>query len=104
MEQLLSEGLVRAIGVANFYPDRLVDLIDHNEVTPAVNQIELNPFFQHAADQELMATHTVQVEAWGGFAEGKNNLFTHPILSEIGKAHGKCDPAMVAWLNGRKGI
>jgi len=99
IEQLLSEGLVRAIGVANFYPDRLVDLIDHNEVAPAVDQIEVNPFFQRAADQELMRTHKVQVEAWGGFAEGRNNLFTNPTLSEIGKAHDKSTAQIVIrWL------
>src|SRR4029079_4855437 len=84
MEKLHAEGLARAIGVANFYPDRLVDLIEHNEVAPAVNQIEVNPFFQRQFDQDLMHTYGVQIEAWGGFAEGKNNLFTDPVLSEIG--------------------
>ena len=99
MEQLLTEGLVRAIGVANFYPDRLVDLIEHNEVTPAVNQIEVNPFFQRRADQELMRAHGVQMESWGGFAEGKNSLFTNPLLTEIGDAHGKAVAQVVLrWL------
>jgi 2,5-diketo-D-gluconate reductase A len=99
MEQMYAEGLVRAIGVANFYPDRLVDLIDHNDTTPAVNQIEVNPFFQRSIDQELLRTHGVQMEAWGGFAEGKNNLFTDPLLSEIGKAHGKTVAQVVLrWL------
>ena len=74
---------------ANFYPDRLVDLIDHNEVTPAVNQIETHPFFQRAAYQELMRERGVQIESWGAFAEGKNDLFTNPLLSEIGAEHGK---------------
>lgn len=99
MEQLLSEGLVRAIGLANFYADRLVDLIEHNEIVPAVNQIEVNPFFQRDADQELMRSHGVQVEAWGGFAEGRNNLFANPVLTEIGDAHDK-SPAQVVnrWL------
>src|SRR5206468_4921516 len=87
MEQLHADGLARAIGVANFYPDRLVDLIEHNSVTPAVNQIEVNPFFQRQNDQDLMRTHGVQIESWGGFAEGKNNLFTDPLLSEIANAH-----------------
>jgi len=99
MEQLLTEGLVRTIGVANFYPDRLVDLIEHNEVTPAVNQIEVNPFFQRRADQELMRAHGVQMESWGGFAEGKNSLFTNPLLTEIGDAHGKAVAQVVLrWL------
>jgi 2,5-diketo-D-gluconate reductase A len=99
MEQLHAEGLVRAIGVANFYPDRLVDLIEHNEITPAVNQIEVNPFFQRHTDEELGRTHGVQLEAWGGFAEGKNNLFTDPLLTEIGNAHGKSVAQVVLrWL------
>jgi len=99
MEKLHGEGLARAIGVANFYPDRLVDLIEHNEVTPAVDQVEVNPFFQRGSDQELMRTNSVQVEAWGGFAEGKNNLFTHPLLTEIGNAYGKSVAQVVLrWL------
>ena len=99
MEQLHAEGLARAIGVANFYPDRLVDLIEHNEVTPAVDQIEVNPFFQRMTDQDLMRTHGVQIESWGGFAEGKNNLFTDPLLTEISDAHGKSVAQVVLrWL------
>ena len=99
MEKLHADGLARAIGVANFYPDRLVDLIEHNEVTPAVDQIEANPFFQRHADQDLMRTHGVQIESWGGFAEGKNNLFTDPMLTEIGNAHGKSVAQVVLrWL------
>ena len=99
MEQLHAEGLARAIGVANFYPDRLVDLIEHNHVTPAVSQIEVNPFFQRQPDQELMRSHGVQMESWGGFAEGKNNLFTDPLLAEIGDAHGKTVAQVVLrWL------
>ena len=63
---------------SNFYPDRLLDLIVNNEVTPAVNQIETHPFFQRAADQELMRERGVQIESWGPFAEGRNDLFTNP--------------------------
>ena len=82
-----------------FYPDRLVDLIEHNEVTPAVDQIETNPFFQRHADLEIMRSHGVQLESWGGFAEGKNNLFTNPELAEIGAAHGKSVAQVVLrWL------
>lgn len=99
MARLNGEGLAKAIGVANFYPDRLVDLIEHNEIVPAVNQIEVNPFFQREADQELMRGHGVQVEAWGGFAEGKNNLFTNPELTAIGEAYGKSTAQVVGrWL------
>ncbi|GAA3612399.1 aldo/keto reductase [Nonomuraea rosea] len=99
MEQLNREGRVRAIGVSNFHPDRLVDLIDHNEITPAVNQIETHPFFQRGEDQRLMVERGVQIESWGPFAEGKNNLFTDPVLSEIAQAHGKSVAQVVLrWL------
>jgi len=99
MEALNREGLARAIGVANFYPDRLLDLILNNEITPQVNQIETHPFFQRTADHALMREHGVQHQAWGGFAEGKNNLFTHPVLSKIGDAHGKSVAQVVLrWL------
>jgi 2,5-diketo-D-gluconate reductase A len=99
MEQLNREGLVRAIGVSNFYPDRLVDLIEHNEITPAVNQIECHPFFQRHADQELMRERGVRTESWGPFAEGRNNLFTDPALSEIAAAHSKSVAQVVLrWL------
>jgi 2,5-diketo-D-gluconate reductase A len=89
MQDLNKEGRARAIGVSNFHPDRLVDLIDHNEIVPAVNQIETPPFHQRAADQELMRGRGVQIESWGPFAEGKNNLFSDPVLSAIAAAHGK---------------
>ncbi|MFF1478131.1 aldo/keto reductase [Streptomyces sp. NPDC058301] len=99
MESLHREGLVRAIGVSNFYPDRLVDLIDHNEVTPAVNQVETHPFHQRTADQDLMRERGVQIESWGPFAEGRNNLFTHPVLVRIATAHGKSVAQVVLrWL------
>lgn len=85
--------------MCNFYPDRLVDLIEHNDVVPALNQIETNPFFQRQADQDLMRTHGVQMEAWGGFAEGRNNLFGDPTLTAIGEAHGKSVAQVVGrWL------
>jgi 2,5-diketo-D-gluconate reductase A len=99
MEQLHTDGLSRAIGVSNFYPDRLVDLIDHNDITPAVDQVEANPFFQRQADQQLMRTHGVQIESWGGFAEGKNGLFNDPGLRAIGATHGKSVAQVVLrWL------
>jgi 2,5-diketo-D-gluconate reductase A len=99
MESLHREGLIRAIGVSNFYADRLVDLIDHNEVTPAVNQIETHPFHQRTTEQELMRERGVQTESWGPFAEGRNNLFTDPVLSRIATAHGKSVAQVVLrWL------
>ena len=85
--------------MSNFHSDRLVDLIDHNEIPPAVNQIETHPYFQRTADQELMRERGVQIESWGPFAEGRNNLFTDPTLSEIGAAHGKSVAQVVLrWL------
>ncbi|MEW2268359.1 aldo/keto reductase, partial [Streptomyces sp. NPDC047868] len=102
MERLHGEGAIRAIGVANFHPDRLVDLASFNEVTPAVNQIETHPFFQRTADQEVMREHGVQLQSWGGFAEGRGNLFTNPLLSEIAEKHGKSVAQVVLrWLTQR---
>jgi len=99
MQDLHREGRIRAIGVSNFQPDRLVDLIEHNEVTPAVNQIEINPFYQRADEQDLMRDRGVQTEAWGPFAEGRNNLFSHPVLGRIADAHGKSIAQVVLrWL------
>ena len=99
MTELNKAGLARAIGVSNFYNDRLVDLIRHNEVTPAVNQVETHPFFQRAADQEFMAGRGVAIESWGPFAEGRNEIFTNPVLSEIGRAHEKSTAQVILrWL------
>ena len=99
---LNQQGTVKAIGVANFYPDRLVDLIDRTGFTPAVNQIETHPYFQRQADHDLMAGRGVQHESWGGFAEGRNNLFSDPTLTEIGAAHGKSVAQVVLrWLTQR---
>lgn len=99
MQELYKAGRVRAIGVSNFYPDRLTDLILHNEVTPAVNQIELHPFFKQEAALEVMKNHGVAAQAWAPFAEGKNGLFENPVLLQIAQAHGKT-PAQVTlrWL------
>jgi len=99
MEQIATEGLSRAIGVSNFHPDRLIDLICHNDVVPAVNQVETHPFHQRVADQEIMAAEGVQIESWGPFAEGRNGLFTDPTLSAIAAAHGKSVGQVVLhWL------
>jgi 2,5-diketo-D-gluconate reductase A len=99
MQEINREGLAKAIGVSNFYPDRLVDLIANNEITPAVNQIETHPFNQRTVDQELMREHGVQIESWGPFAEGQNNLFSNRVLGEIGAAHCKSVAQVVLrWL------
>lgn len=89
MTELYKEGKIKAIGVSNFYPDRLVDFAKHNEVIPAVNQIELHPFHQQAEALEVMAKFGVQAQAWAPFAEGKNELFTNPVLKAIGDKYGK---------------
>ena len=99
MEQAHAEGLARAIGVSNFYPDRLVDLIENNAVVPAVNQIETHPYFQRHDDQSVARERGVQIESWGPFAEGKHDLFDDPTLTEIGGAHGKSVAQVVLrWL------
>jgi 2,5-diketo-D-gluconate reductase A len=99
MQELNREGLAKAIGVSNFYADRLIDLIQHNEIAPAVNQIETHPFNQRTADQAVMREHGVQIESWGPFAEGQNNIFSNPVVSEIGEAHGKSVAQVVLrWL------
>jgi 2,5-diketo-D-gluconate reductase A len=103
MQDLHRDGAIKAIGVSNFHGDRLVDLIERNEVTPAVNQIETHPFHARFGDQELMRERDVQIESWGPFAEGKNDLFTNPTLSEIGQAHGKSVAQVVLrWLTQRE--
>lgn len=102
MEEMHREGRIRAIGVSNFYPDRLVDFVLHNEVTPAVNQIEIHPFHQQGDAQEILEEYKVQPEAWGPFAEGKNGLFTNEVLQSIGGKHGKSTAQVVLrWLNQR---
>jgi 2,5-diketo-D-gluconate reductase A len=99
MQELNREGLVAAIGVSNFYPDRLVDLLEHNEITPAVNQVETHPFFQRTDYQALMRDRGVQIESWGPLAEGRNGLFGNPTLAGIGEAHGKSVAQVVLrWL------
>ena len=99
MERLYREGRIRAIGVSNFYPDRLLDFIMHNEIAPMVNQIETHPFLQRAEFQAFMQAKGVQIESWAPFAEGRNDLFTNPVLAQIGKAHGKSVAQVVLrWL------
>ncbi|MFD7381753.1 aldo/keto reductase [Streptomyces anulatus] len=99
LEGLNREGSVRAIGVSNFYPDRLVDLIHHHEIVPAVNQVETHPFFQRSAEQEFMRERGVRHQSWGPLAAAGNDIFTHPVLSAIGREHGKSVAQVVLrWL------
>ena len=99
MEKLYKEGRIRAIGVSNFYPDRLVDLLSHNEITPMVNQIEVNPFFQQHDVQSIFENHKVQMESWASFAEGKNEIFQNPLLTNIGEKYGKSAAQIILrWL------
>ena len=89
MEALYQHGKIRAIGVSNFQPDRLMDLIIHNQITPAVNQIEVNPFQQQIDNQKFLQDNSVEVEAWAPFAEGKNNIFQNETLLSIAARHNK---------------
>jgi 2,5-diketo-D-gluconate reductase A len=89
MEELYKEGKIRAIGISNFYPDRYVDLVEFSEVVPAVNQVETHVFNQQVAAHELMKKYNTQIESWGPFAEGKNNLFTNSTLQQIGDKYDK---------------
>ena len=99
MEELYEQGVVRAIGVANFYPDRLADLIAFNRIEPAVNQVEANAFFQQWDAQAYMESKGVQMEGWAPFADGRNDLFHNEVLASIGAAHGKSIAQVVLrWL------
>ena len=99
MEEMYRAGKIRAIGVCNFLPDRLTDLILSHEVVPAVNQIELHPFCQQHALREIMAQYHIAPMAWAPFAEGQNGIFTHPVLTEIGRPYGKTAAQVVLrWL------
>lgn len=89
MEELQQAGKIRAIGVSNFHPDRLADLMAFNKVVPAVNQVEVNPFNQQLHAVPWMKSRGIQPEAWAPFAEGRNGLFEHPLLTAIGEKYGK---------------
>jgi diketogulonate reductase-like aldo/keto reductase len=89
MEELHHQGKIKAIGVSNFQPDRLMDLMIHNQIIPAVNQIEVNPFHQQIETQKFLDEHGVAIEAWAPFAEGKNNIFQNEILLTIAAKHNK---------------
>ena len=100
LEELYEEGKIRAIGVSNFYPDRLADIcLFGRKVVPAVNQIETNPLHQREYDQEVMNKYCVKIEAWAPFGEGRNNMFSNPTLVEIGKKYNKSAAQVILrWL------
>jgi len=99
MEDLFKEGKVRAIGVSNFQPDRIMDLMTFNQIVPAVNQIETNPFNQQIASQEFLKDNNVQMQSWASFAEGKNDIFKNELLASIGSKYGKSIAQVILrWL------
>ena len=104
MEELYKDGKIRAIGVCNFYPERLTDLCETVDVIPAVNQVELHPFFQQEKALSVMKEYGVVPEAWGPFAEGKFGIFTHPVLTEIGKKYGKSAAQVALRWNIQRGV
>lgn len=102
MQDLYKEGKIRAIGVSNFHPDRLMDLMMHHEIVPAVNQVETHPFHQQNDMQQFLRENNVQIESWGPFAEGKNNIFHNELLLSIGKKYNKSIAQVVLrWLTQR---
>lgn len=104
MEELYQEGKIKAIGVCNFYPDRLTDFCLHCEIIPAVNQVECHPFFQQNEAMLVMKEFGIQIEAWGPFAEGQFSLFTHPVLTKIGKKYHKTAAQVVLRWHIQRGV
>lgn len=102
MEELYKAGKIKAIGVSNFPTDRMMDLIIHNEIVPAVNQIETHPFNQQIETQKFLQENKVQIQAWASFAEGKNDIFKNEVLTTIGKKYNKSVAQVVLrWLTQR---
>ena len=102
MEELYKEGKIRVIGISNFQPDRVMDMIVFNEVVPAVNQIETHPFNQHIENQKFLVENKVQIESWGPFAEGRNDIFKNELLASIGKKYTKSIAQVILrWLTQR---
>ncbi|TDO22495.1 aldo/keto reductase [Pedobacter duraquae] len=102
MQELYHEGKVKAIGVANFQPDRVTDLIINSGFTPAVNQIETHPFHQQIENQQFLKDNNVQIQSWGPFAEGKNEIFENEVLKSIGDKYGKTVAQVILrWLTER---
>lgn len=104
MEELYEEGKIKAIGVCNFYPHVLADFCETVNVVPAVNQVELHPFFQQEDALELMKEYGVAAQAWGPFAEGNHGIFTHPVLTAIGSKYGKTAAQTALRFNVQRGV
>ena len=104
MEEAYKEGKLKAIGVCNFYPNRLADLCETVEIIPAVNQVELHPFFQQENALALMKEYNIHPEAWGPFAEGNHGIFTHPVLTAIGQKYGKTAAQVALRWNVQRGV
>ena len=104
MEELYSDGKVRAIGVSNFSSDRLADLILNNRLAPAVNQIEIHPFHQQDSEIQILKKYKVQAEAWGPFAEGKNNIFSNDILSQLASKYNKSIAQVILRWHIQRGV
>src|SRR5947208_7710833 len=102
MEELYRDGVIKAIGVSNFNPGRVMDFIVHHEVVPAVNQIETHPFHQQVETQRFLKENNIQIESWGPFAEGKNDIFRNEALVSVSKKHGKTVAQVILrWLTQR---
>lgn len=104
MTEAYKEGRIRAIGVCNFYPHRLADFCETVDELPAVNQVELHPFFQQKDALSLMREYGVQPMAWAPFAEGKHGIFTHPVLTRIGEKYGKGARQVALRWNMQRGV
>ena len=104
LEDLYIQGRVRAIGVSNFYPDRLVDLASFAHIRPMVNQVEIHPYHQQAEAKTWMEKYSVQAEAWAPFGEGRGGLFTDPVLLEIGRRYGKSAAQVVLRWHLQRGV
>jgi 2,5-diketo-D-gluconate reductase A len=105
MQELYEQGKVRAIGVSNFHPDRIADLIANSGFTPAINQVETHPFHQQVETQKFLIENNVQIESWGPFAEGKNDIFNNEVLKTIAEKYNKSVAQVILnWLTNRNVI
>lgn len=104
MEEMYKRGKIRAIGVSNFYPDRLIDLIKFNEVVPAINQVETHLFNQQVKAKEVMDKYGVQIESWAPFAEGKNNIFINKTVKKVGNRYNKSTAQVVLRYLVQRGV
>lgn len=99
MEELYDQGKLKAIGVSNFHPDRVMDIIVNNRIVPAVNQVETHPFYQRHEDQAFLKENGIQIESWAPFAEGKNDIFKNDLLAAVGRKYGKSiGQVILRWL------